>query len=131
MLPKLIEPGGDGGREREIIIQGQEFLIGRGSDCDLRLAVSAISRHHCLLRFSAGETTLSDLGSSNGTFVNDKRVRSQATLHTGDEIRVGSCRFVVDLGDGVDLASAPASDAAATTCKIPAGKHDPGAAKSK
>jgi pSer/pThr/pTyr-binding forkhead associated (FHA) protein len=131
MPPKLIEPGGEGARERVILIQGQEFLIGRGSDCDLRLAVSAISRHHCLLRFSAGEATLSDLGSSNGTFVNDKRVRSQVTLHTGDEIRVGSCRFVVDLGDGIDLESASASDPAATTCKIPAGTRDPGAAKAK
>jgi pSer/pThr/pTyr-binding forkhead associated (FHA) protein len=119
MLPKLIEPGGEGAREREILIQGQEFLIGRGSDCNLRLAVSAISRHHCLLRIRAGEATLSDLGSSNGTFVNGKRVRSQVALHTGDEIRVGSCRFLVDLGDGVDLGTAPASDPAATTCKMP------------
>jgi len=130
MLPKLIEPGGD--RKREIIIQGQEFLIGRGTDCDLRLAVSAISRHHCLLRFKGGEATLSDLGSSNGTLVNGKRVRSQVALHTGDEIRVGSCRFVVDLGDGVDLESAPASDPAATTCKlsaVDAGNADVGNAK--
>jgi predicted component of type VI protein secretion system len=131
MRPKLIEPGGD--REREIVIQGQEFLIGRGADCNLRLAVSAISRHHCLLRFQGAEATLSDLGSSNGTFVNDKRVRSQVALHTGDEIRVGSCRFVIDLGDGIDLGGAPAKDAGATTCKLPADakKRDAAAAKGK
>jgi predicted component of type VI protein secretion system len=132
MRPKLIEPGGD--RAREIVIQGQEFLIGRGADCNLRLAVSAISRHHCLLRFHGAEATLSDLGSSNGTFVNDKRVRSQVALHTGDEIRVGSCRFLIDLGDGIDLEGAPANDAAATTCKMPpadAKKRDAAAAKGK
>jgi pSer/pThr/pTyr-binding forkhead associated (FHA) protein len=132
MQPKLIEPGGEGGRPREIVIPKQEFLIGRGTDCDLRLAVSAISRHHCLLRFSGGEATLSDCGSSNGTYVNNKRVRSQVTLRTGDEIRVGSCRFLVDLGDGVDLESGPDSDPAATTCKMPAAdKRDSDAANRK
>jgi pSer/pThr/pTyr-binding forkhead associated (FHA) protein len=123
MLPKLIESGADGTRERTTIIQGQEFLIGRGADCNLRLAASAVSRHHCLLRFQGGEATLSDLGSSNGTFVNNKRIRSQVALHSGDEIRVGTSRFVLDLGDGIDLESAPESDPAATTCKLP-GKPD-------
>ena len=42
---------------------------------------------------------LADLGSSNGTYLNGTRVLSQTVLHTGDEIRVGDVRYVVDLGD--------------------------------
>ena len=99
MMPRLLEPGAGPEAVREIALTGQQFLIGRGSDCDLRLHVSEISRHHCLLRIHGTEVTLVDLGSSNGSYVNGTRVLSQATLRTGDEIRVGPCRFFLDLGD--------------------------------
>lgn len=99
MTPKLIEPGVPGRPTREIPILGEEFLIGRGADCDLRVAEQDISRHHCLIRVRGDEATVVDLGSSNGTFVNGQRVFSQAPLRSADEIRVGRCRFLVDLGD--------------------------------
>ena len=99
MTPKLIEPAAGMVRAREITIQKEEFLIGRGSDCDLRLNDEDISRHHCLIRVRGQEATLSDLGSSNGTFVNGKRVLSQVALASVDEIRLGNCRLLVDLGD--------------------------------
>ncbi len=100
MAPRLIEPAVGSEGSREIMISKEEFLIGRGSDCDLRINDEDISRHHCLLRTRGIEVTLSDLGSSNGTFVNAKRVLSQVTLASGDEVRVGKCRFVVALDDG-------------------------------
>lgn len=46
---------------------------------------------------------ISDLGSSNGTFVNGNRLLSQIRLATGDEIQLGPCRFVIDLGDQPDF----------------------------
>ncbi len=125
MTAKLIEPGSGAQQRREYPLTGEEFLIGRGADCDLRLALTDISRHHCLIRLGRAapgltrEAILSDLGSSNGTFLNGQRVRSPIPAHTGDEIRVGPCRFIVDLGDtpGGDL---PAGvDANAATCKVP------------
>jgi pSer/pThr/pTyr-binding forkhead associated (FHA) protein len=97
MLAKLLEKQADRGQRREIAVTKEEFLIGRGADCDLRLRVSAISRHHCLLRVRPGEVTLADLGSANGTFVNGQRVRSQAALSHGDEIGVGDFRFTLAL----------------------------------
>jgi len=115
MNPKLIEPG-PGSKSREIAVHQEEFLIGRGTDCDLRLKGTAISRHHCLLRFRGQEASITDLGSSNGTFVNGQRVRSQTTLHSGDEIRLGTCSFVVDLGDRVNPEEA---EGIAATCKLP------------
>jgi pSer/pThr/pTyr-binding forkhead associated (FHA) protein len=100
MSPKLIEPGSGTERTREIAIGNEEFLIGRGTDCDLRLREEDISRHHCLIHVRQKEMTLSDLGSSNGTFVNGQPVHSQARLKSGDEIQLGEkVRFVVDLGD--------------------------------
>ena len=96
---RLIERGATAAQTREIAINQAQFLIGRGSDCDLRLRDKAVSRHHCIIRLAADEVTLADLGSSNGTFRNGQRVRSQATLQSGDEVRVGDFRFEVDLGD--------------------------------
>jgi len=104
MTIRLLEPGRDGERIREIPIGRDEFLIGRGSDCDLCVHDNAISRHHCQIRVHDQEATIADLGSSNGTFVNGTRVLSQTALHTGDEIQVGPCLYVVDLGDDPDWA---------------------------
>jgi pSer/pThr/pTyr-binding forkhead associated (FHA) protein len=97
---RLLERGPNAEQTREIPITQSEFLIGRSTDCDLRLHISAISRHHCMIRVSSDEATLIDLGSSNGTYLNGQRIRSQATLHSGDELRLGTCSFWIDLGDG-------------------------------
>ncbi len=103
MTPKLIEPATASNPAREIPVKSDEFLIGRGADCDLRVHEAAVSRHHCIVRVRQGEAILVDLGSINGSFVNGMRVRSQTTLHTGDEIRIGSSRFWIDLGDEPDF----------------------------
>ena len=122
MSIRLLEPGQGGERIREISIGGDEFLIGRGSDCDLRVHDNAISRHHCQIRVHGQEATIADLGSSNGTFVNGTRVLSQTALHTGDEIQVGPCLYLVDLGDDPDWAEKQMGtdpDPRATTSHLP------------
>src|SRR5262245_31309079 len=98
---RLIERGSDPGQARAILLTQGEFLIGRGPDCYLRLSEKSISRHHCIIRQTpSGEVVVNDLGSSNGTFVNGQRLRSQVTLRSGDELRLGtSCTFILDLGD--------------------------------
>ncbi len=121
MKGKLIERGSRPEETREIPLSQEEFLIGRGTDCDLRLGVSSISRHHCLIRLAGDEATVTDLGSSNGTFVNGQRVRSQATLHTGDELGIGTCKLLIELeGEGqVDLGAPVGADPLAATAKLP------------
>ncbi len=119
MTPKLIEPALGAERTREVSIPKEEFLIGRGPDCDLRVNDGDVSRHHCLIRVRSDEATLCDLGSSNGTFVNGKRVLSQVALASGDEITMGKCRFVVDLGDRPEgVIPNPEADPLAQTRKL-------------
>lgn len=77
---------------------GRSTLIGRGDDCDIPLHSDAISRHHARVVVSASVLTVEDLGSSNGTFVNDQRVRRSA-LGPGDELRVDRVRFLVQSSD--------------------------------
>ena len=118
MAARLIEVAAEAEQTREHPIKEDQYLIGRGSDCNLRLPISDVSRHHCLIQKQANEYFLSDLGSANGTFVNGKRVRSKVTLRTGDQISIGPLHFLVDLGDGDSLPSLPGADAMASTMHI-------------
>ena len=112
---RLVERGADAGQTREILLNQEEFLIGRGTDCDLRLRMNEVSRHHCIIHVRPDDVTLLDLGSSNGTYLNGQRVRSQATLHTGDELQLGSAVFLIDLGDKELELKAPDVDPIAST----------------
>lgn len=115
---RLIERSKDTEQPREVLIEKEEFLIGRAPDCDLRLLLAEISRHHCMLRVAPDEVLLVDLGSSNGTYLNGQRVRSQATLRSGDEIQIEATTFLVDLGDGISP-DPSGIDALATTQRRP------------
>jgi pSer/pThr/pTyr-binding forkhead associated (FHA) protein len=119
MKVRLIEHGDGPEDMHEIPINQPEFLIGRGTDCDLRVRSSSVSRHHCIIRVSSDEATVVDVGSSNGTYVNDHLIRSQMELHTGDILRIGTRRYLVDLGDvAIDLSAASGIDSLATTIKV-------------
>jgi pSer/pThr/pTyr-binding forkhead associated (FHA) protein len=119
MRVRLIERGNSPEQTREVSINQQEFVIGRGADCDLRLRDTEISRHHCIIRVGADEAALVDLGSSNGTYLNGQHVRSQAPLHSGDELRLGSATFVIDLGEpGGTKVDVPDADPLARTIKL-------------
>jgi pSer/pThr/pTyr-binding forkhead associated (FHA) protein len=62
--------------------------IGREADNDVVLDDHATSRRHAQIQFQDGKFVLTDLGSANGTLVNDQRVTEQ-TLSDGDMIRIG------------------------------------------
>jgi pSer/pThr/pTyr-binding forkhead associated (FHA) protein len=118
VIAKLVESGTPD--PKQIPVTKEEFLIGRGADCDLRLGSSEISRHHCMLRVRGNEATVIDLGSSNGTYLNGLRIRSQASLHSGDELRLASFSFVLELDDqeGITWYKEPGVDPNANTLKL-------------
>lgn len=69
-----------------------ELLVGRDSGCELELSDDSVSRRHALLRPSASGFTVLDLGSKNGTYVNDIRVEEHV-LEPSDRLRFGSQIF--------------------------------------
>ena len=126
MKVRLVERGAGKEEIREIQIDQPEFLIGRGADCDLRLRISSVSRHHCMIRLDSEEASVVDLGSSNGTFLNENRVRSQTALHTGDVLQVGVRRFDVALGDDpLESPAKPEIDSIAVTVKVKKAEQNP------
>jgi len=69
-------------------------LIGRDLDCDVRVANQEVSRHHCVVYRDGSRTFLKDLGSSNGTTLNGKRLGGQpAAIAAGDNVLLGDLSF--------------------------------------
>lgn len=69
--------------------EDREVVIGRSTDLDMVLVDEMVSRKHAKLVLRNDKVELSDLGSTNGVFVNGERVK-QATVSLGDRILVGS-----------------------------------------
>jgi hypothetical protein len=82
----------DGGRIHRL--KAGENLIGRNDDCSLILDFTGVSRHHAKIRIAEGNYTLEDLGSRNGTWRNDERVKGSVDLHDGDRIRLGGVPLI-------------------------------------
>jgi pSer/pThr/pTyr-binding forkhead associated (FHA) protein len=73
------------------------FLIGAERDCDLRPASPLLSRHHCVFKKDEYSLRIRDLGSTNGTFVNGRRIFTEAILKPGDVVRIADLTFQVHL----------------------------------
>jgi hypothetical protein len=66
--------------------------IGRSDDNDIVLNDPSVSRAHAVVEVAAGRVTLRDLDSTNGTFLNSRRIRAEA-LRDGDELQLGNTRL--------------------------------------
>jgi hypothetical protein len=77
----------DGPGTRHVLEQGSNVL-GRGTDADIRLPDTGVSRKHADVQLEGGTVTVEDLGSTNGTLVNGRRIGRQ-DLADGDVIRIG------------------------------------------
>ncbi|ACL21864.1 FOG: FHA domain [Desulfitobacterium sp. LBE] len=74
-------------------IDQKGLKIGRGKNNDVVLADHFASMDHVLVRHHKGVTTLEDLGSTNGTWVNGERISSPVQLVAGDYVKIGSITF--------------------------------------
>lgn len=86
----------------------RQVKLGRASDNDIVLEDSQVSRHHAILERRDGGYCLTDLHSSNGTFLNDKRVMNEAWPKPGDKIGIGSYQWLLVDEEKERKAPAPA-----------------------
>jgi pSer/pThr/pTyr-binding forkhead associated (FHA) protein len=77
--------------EREFTLDGRDVAVGRAPSCDIVLEGDQLaSRRHALLRYLDGRYSVIDLGSSNGTYVNEGEIRDATPLNDGDKIAIGT-----------------------------------------
>lgn len=93
MLFALHVLGGELGERR--IDVGAELLVGRGDGCDLTIKDPRLSRRHARFYRESDKLFIEDLGSPNGTFVNQKRVRKEE-LSAGDIVSLGKTQIAVE-----------------------------------
>jgi hypothetical protein len=79
------------GREQPV---SDGMTIGR-EGCDVNLIDQEVSRRHAAIRSANGSFAIEDLGSTNGTFVNDERITGVRVLSHGDTVRLGSTVWTV------------------------------------
>ena len=82
-----------GGTERVVPLSGAVTVLGRGSEADVRLHDTGVSRLHAEIRVDGAEAVLVDLRSTNGTTVNGRKVAT-APLSDGDRLGLGSTALV-------------------------------------
>jgi diguanylate cyclase (GGDEF)-like protein len=87
---------------RRVQLGTAPFQIGRSARNDLALDQESISRHHARITFDGTEYWVQDLGSTNGTYVNDEPVREQR-LADGDQIRIGRSILKFMTGENVEV----------------------------
>ncbi len=77
-------------RVGEYALEGRTVTIGRAQSCDIVFSDDNLtSRRHAILRREEHYYTVADLGSSNGTFLNEMEVREPSPLHHGDRLLIG------------------------------------------
>jgi sigma-B regulation protein RsbU (phosphoserine phosphatase) len=90
-------------------LKGDKCVLGRHPDCQIQIEVGAVSRNHCQLIRDGNSFALEDLGSRNGTFLNDEsnKIEGRRPLRPGDQIRV--CEVSFSFGSDATGAISPAS----------------------
>ena len=79
----------DGSAQRFALDEGCELTVGTSAKCQVRLSAVDASRTHAMITCQRGSLTVLDLGSTNGTYVNGRRIK-EAQLAAGDVIRFSS-----------------------------------------
>jgi hypothetical protein len=88
---RLVLTTGEG--ERVVPLEAQVTVLGRGAEADVRLSDTGVSRIHAEVRLEGDAVTVADRGSTNGTVVNGRRVRT-AVLSDGDVVEIGGTSLV-------------------------------------
>ncbi len=91
---EIRSPTGD---PRSVPLTHPVTTIGRGTDCELRLEDTGVSRRHAEIRVGPEGVTVTDLGSTNGTSVNGKAIGSRE-LYDGDRLALGTTTMIFRRG---------------------------------
>jgi pSer/pThr/pTyr-binding forkhead associated (FHA) protein len=85
----------------DIPLGHRSVMIGRHPECDVRLESLRVSRRHCILTSEGDAVVVRDLGSTNGTWINGRRV-SAGWIRPGDVVAIADLRYCLrSSGDSI------------------------------
>lgn len=89
--------------EKRFVVSPVGLKIGRAAPADVILADSRVSRSHCIVELMDDELRVSDLSSTNGTFVDGERIAGSSALPVGSVLKVGNVSFKHELRTSADV----------------------------
>lgn len=98
--PLLLAVQTDTGKTARRAFTQNQITLGRDPSCELILEDDAISAHHARLSFHHGQWWAEDLGSTNGTRLNQSALNVPTVLTSGDQIECGRIAIIVSIGAG-------------------------------
>ena len=84
---------------RAIPLGSGQLTVGRVPPCDIVLAAADVSRHHCQVQVVAGALLVTDFSSTNGTFIDGRRIDAPATLAVGGTLRIGPFTIAFEIAE--------------------------------
>lgn len=89
---------GDSPKAKYFLSHNQsEVMIGRQSDCEIVADDDTVSSRHASLSFHHKQWWIKDLGSKNGTYLNDERIAAPTVIMTDDHIRCGKLSWMIEI----------------------------------
>lgn len=84
------------------LIDDDEFTVGRDDKNFIVIDMDNVSRRHAAVTHRSGKFYVSDLGSTNGTYLNDEEIREEQVLRSGDLVKIGSAIFKFLSGNNIE-----------------------------
>lgn len=85
---------------RSCELKAERTTVGRVDDNDVALSEPSVSSHHCEILLRGDRIFVKDLGSTNGTYVNDRKF-GEGPVKPGQKLRLGQVELMIDDGSGV------------------------------
>jgi diguanylate cyclase (GGDEF)-like protein len=87
---------------KKYVLDSDEFTIGRDVKNNILVDLDNVSRRHAAIRTRQGRSYVQDLGSTNGTYLNDQEVLEETALRSGDFVKVGGAIFKFLSGGNIE-----------------------------
>ena len=101
VLVQIYPPGPNMGRKH--LLTGRFITLGRDPSSDIMVGSDSVSRRHARLSSERGRRLITDLQSTNGSYVNDQPIISEV-LSNGDQVKIGDTIFKYLVGSDVETA---------------------------
>jgi predicted component of type VI protein secretion system len=95
--PQLVVERAPGHEPGMIYDVDGDLVLGRGDRAEIRLEDPFASSRHARIYEQAGAVVIEDLGSTNGTYLNEELLQSPRPLHPGDRVRIGDSEFTFEV----------------------------------